>query len=230
MARTGLRVTVAGGGIGGLSAALLLSRIGAEVTVVERVPEPAAVGAAIALYPNGLAVLYGLGLRERLHERAFRVRRGVYTLNGRVVLDAAVPDLGHGLDHILAIIRSGLHQVLYEAAVGSERVDARFGHEVIGAASDGTVDVRGPGGDTYELGSDLVVGADGVRSVVRAAADLGARLADTRSIALRALVPGEGFGRTTIGEHWSGLGIAIAGPVGDGAATGGATHPPCRHP
>ncbi|MQA84701.1 MAG: FAD-dependent oxidoreductase [Streptosporangiales bacterium] len=215
--RNGLRVTVVGGGIGGLSTALLLSRIGAQVTMVERVPKPGAAGVAIALYPNGLAVLYGLGLRERLHERAFAVRRGMYSLNGRVVLDIAFPDFGHGLDHVLALTRSALHQVLYDATRRSRHIDARFGHEVIGMA-DGRLHIRGPTGVAYQLRHDLVVGADGVHSTVRAAAGFAARRVGSPSIALRALVLGEGFGQTAIGEHWSRLGIAIAAPLGDGTS------------
>ena len=58
----GCDVVVAGGGIGGMTAALLLGSAGASVTLLERVAEPAAVGAGILLQPNGLAVLYALGL------------------------------------------------------------------------------------------------------------------------------------------------------------------------
>ena len=57
MAGAVLRVTVVGGGIGGMAAALLLSHVGARVTLCERAAGPSAAGGAIALYPNGLAVL-----------------------------------------------------------------------------------------------------------------------------------------------------------------------------
>jgi 2-polyprenyl-6-methoxyphenol hydroxylase-like FAD-dependent oxidoreductase len=53
----GCNVVIAGGGIGGMTAALLLGSAGASVTLLERVAEPAAVGAGILLQPNGLAVL-----------------------------------------------------------------------------------------------------------------------------------------------------------------------------
>ena len=66
----GARVVVAGAGVGGATAARLLAALGARVTLLERVREPRAVGAGILLQPNGLAVLYALGLRDRLSSRS----------------------------------------------------------------------------------------------------------------------------------------------------------------
>jgi salicylate hydroxylase len=53
---------VVGAGIGGLTASLVLSRVAARVTLVERAERPSEVGAALALQPNGMAVLDRLGL------------------------------------------------------------------------------------------------------------------------------------------------------------------------
>lgn len=68
-----LSVVVAGGGIGGLGAALLLARAGADVTLVEQVEDPAEVGAGLLLKPNGLAVLQGLGLDDVVAAAGMRV-------------------------------------------------------------------------------------------------------------------------------------------------------------
>jgi glycine/D-amino acid oxidase-like deaminating enzyme len=68
----GCNVMIAGGGIGGMTAALLLGSAGASVRLLERVAEPAAVGAGLLLQPNGLAVLYALGLAEQLQRAAWR--------------------------------------------------------------------------------------------------------------------------------------------------------------
>jgi len=62
---TGARVTVVGAGIGGMATALLLARVGAAVTLLERSAEIRAVGAGILLQPNGLAVLLELKGRKR---------------------------------------------------------------------------------------------------------------------------------------------------------------------
>lgn len=68
-------VAVVGGGIGGLTAALLLARAGAAVTVFERVSEPREVGAGLLLQPNGLAVLDSLSLSQPRSPRAQARRR-----------------------------------------------------------------------------------------------------------------------------------------------------------
>ena len=53
---------VVGAGIGGFAASLMLSRVSEQVTLVERAERPAEVGAALALQPNGMAILDCLGL------------------------------------------------------------------------------------------------------------------------------------------------------------------------
>ena len=63
---SGLNVIVAGAATAGCSAALFLARGGAEVTLVERIAEPTAIGAGIAIAENGIAVLDSLGLGPAL--------------------------------------------------------------------------------------------------------------------------------------------------------------------
>ena len=62
MVLSGLNVVIVGGATGGCAAALLFVRAGASVTLIERVAEPRAIGAGIAIAENGLAVLESLGL------------------------------------------------------------------------------------------------------------------------------------------------------------------------
>jgi len=66
MQLTDMHVIVVGGATGGSAAALLLARAGARVTLLERVAQPRAVGAGIAIAENGMAVLESLGLRPAL--------------------------------------------------------------------------------------------------------------------------------------------------------------------
>ena len=65
--RSARRAVVAGAGPGGSVTALLLAACGWQVSLLERVAAPTAVGAGILLQPNGLAVLAALGLHEPIH-------------------------------------------------------------------------------------------------------------------------------------------------------------------
>lgn len=193
----GVRVSVVGAGIGGACAAVLLARAGAEVTLVERVAEPRAIGAGILLQPNGLAVLYGLGLRDAIMQGSFVTREGaIYDAAGRPLVRLQTFDFGDGLDHFVAIRRSTLSELLIDRVERDTGIDTSFGVEV------------------HEIPeSDLVIGADGVHSVVRSACGIPHRLHRTGVSYVRGLVDGDvvdGFG-----EYWTRLGLFGIGPVGD---------------
>src|SRR5260370_33217879 len=86
----GLPVIVAGGGIGGLAAALALTRQGFAVKVLEQAPQLGEIGAGIQLGPNGFAAFDALGLGEKARARA------VYT-DEMVMYDALGHAAGCGL-------------------------------------------------------------------------------------------------------------------------------------
>jgi 2-polyprenyl-6-methoxyphenol hydroxylase-like FAD-dependent oxidoreductase len=203
-----LHVVVAGAAIGGATAALLLARAGARVTLLERVSQPRAVGAGIVLQPNGLAVLFGLGLRDALEARATVAREARFATPDRVLFAQRLPDFGEGLDHALVIRRGDLFTILLDAVAAEPRIEASFGAEVTAAGREGSVRV---GGRT--LAADLVVGADGVRSRVREHGDFGARVVPGKTF-LRAIAPVVEAG--ALGEWWTRLGIFGAAPVPDG--------------
>jgi 2-polyprenyl-6-methoxyphenol hydroxylase-like FAD-dependent oxidoreductase len=207
------RVIVVGGAIGGAATALLLARDGARVTLLERVREPGAVGAGIMLQPNGLAVLYGLGLGDRLRERAYRAGAvGIADGAGRPILQAPVSDFGAGLDHALVLRRSHLFGVLLDAVAAEPRIECRFGTEVLAVSGDGTVTYRHDG-ERGTLEGELVVGADGVHSCVREHGRFEARVV-RGAWYLRGLAPPMAIDGLT--EYWTGLGIFGAAPCGDG--------------
>jgi 2-polyprenyl-6-methoxyphenol hydroxylase-like FAD-dependent oxidoreductase len=204
---------VAGAGIGGAAAALCLANAGVHVTLCERVPEPRSVGGGILLQPNGLAVLYGLGLRDALRARA-AVARAIDLADGhgRRIATTPVPDFGGGFDHVLVTRRSHLQTVLLDAVASHRRIRTRFGWEVVGASADGRVTVQGDG--TVEtVAAGVVVGADGVHSSLRKSGRFAATVTPGVEY-LRGLVAPLGVEIMT--EYWTALGIFGAGPVDDG--------------
>jgi 2-polyprenyl-6-methoxyphenol hydroxylase-like FAD-dependent oxidoreductase len=208
----GRHVVVVGGGVGGVTTALLLAELGARVTLLERIAAPKAVGAGIMLQPNGLAVLYGLGLRDALARGAHRLASfGTADERGHVIVRTAVPDFGRGLDHVLVLRRSHLFSVLADAAAAHPAIDARFGLEVESVTPEGTVTFRD--GASHSLRADLVVGADGVHSCVRSHGHFGARLR-RGAWYLRGLAAPTPVEPVT--EYWTRLGIFGAAPVVDG--------------
>ncbi|RLV50674.1 FAD-dependent monooxygenase [Nocardioides mangrovicus] len=162
-----MRVAVVGLGSAGPALALLLADAGHEVEVLEREPDPGPVGAGIWLQHLGQEVLDRLGLLDGLRAVSRPVDRveGV-TVSGRTVMDFGYADLP-GATPALGVNRGALFSLLHRALLGSA-ARVRTGVTVTGVrpAAGGAVVETGAG----DLGPyDLVVGADGSRSVVRAA-------------------------------------------------------------
>ncbi|MFF3607001.1 FAD-dependent oxidoreductase [Streptomyces sp. NPDC002463] len=161
-------VAVIGGGIAGLTLALALRREGVDCTVFERSPEPAEVGAGLQLAPNATRLLHRLGVAEALRAvavlpRALRMRGWDDDRPfGTTALGAACRR-GYGAPYY-TVHRAQLHRVLWEA-VGGGRV--RTGHRLTDLTEDPEgVDLGFASGARHRAG--VVIGADGVHSVVRA--------------------------------------------------------------
>ncbi|HEY6683036.1 MAG TPA: NAD(P)/FAD-dependent oxidoreductase [Propionibacteriaceae bacterium] len=207
---------VVGAGIGGLTASLVLSRVAARVTLVERAERPSEVGAALALQPNGMAVLDRLGLLPAVEAVSARIdRMDIRSVTGRRLLTAGMPDLGGGLDHAIAVRRTDLHRLLLEAVAGVASVDTRFGWAAVSADPSGAVRItstaeNGPdfGGD--ELRADVVVAADGVNSAVRSTGGFVSRVSSGSSY-VRAIVRGRA--NPWFEEYWTPLGSFGQAPL-----------------
>lgn len=159
---------IVGAGIGGLAAAVGLHRAGWEVLVLERAEALGEVGAGIALWSNALRALEWLGVGAGIRAHGtLQGEGGVRTPDGRWLTRTSGADLQGVLDvldvRLLLVHRADLHRALSEALPDGV---VRVGATVTGLHGDG---VRYRVGDAERLAEgDVVVGADGLRSTVRA--------------------------------------------------------------
>src|SRR4029434_2085174 len=113
------------------------------------------VGAALALQPNGMAVLDRLGLLSAVEAVGARVDRvGIRNVTGQRLLNAKMPNLGAGLDHAIAVRRADLHRLLLEAVGGVASVETRFGCVAMGADPSGLVRITSTGENGPDFGLD----------------------------------------------------------------------------
>jgi salicylate hydroxylase len=163
-------VLIVGGGIGGLAAALALSKQGVASTIFEQAPELGEIGAGIQLGPNAFAAFDALGLGERARTRA------VYTddlimcdaVDAKVVVKIPTGQAFRDrFDNPYAVIhRADMHQSLLEAAKESDHVEFLTSTRIerIETLANG---VRVYDQNNRAFDGQALIGADGVKSVVR---------------------------------------------------------------
>lgn len=159
---------IVGGGIGGLSAAVALTRSGWRVSVLERAAELREVGAGITLMANALRGLDALGLGDAVRgQGAAEAPGGLRTSDGRWLSRVDGAEMTRLLGTTaLGIHRATLHRILRDA-LPTETL--RTGAEVVDVDSraDGATVRYRRHGESAEVRADLVVGADGLHSVLR---------------------------------------------------------------
>ncbi len=167
------KIIIAGAGIGGLTAALAISQSGLNVALIEREDGFREVGAGIQLSPNANHVLRKLGVLSSLEAhvstvdsvRIFSARTG--SIVNQFPLGETIAER-HGAPYHV-IHRADLHSVLLEACLSDPKIQIRLGSAIVDARPDEagvTVEFNTTDGLASQRGSALI-GADGVRSVVR---------------------------------------------------------------
>ncbi|HNR22323.1 MAG TPA: FAD-dependent monooxygenase [Steroidobacteraceae bacterium] len=187
-----LRIALVGGGIAGLSAACALQQRGFRVRVYEQAERLAEVGAGLTVTPNATHVLLALGLGDELARHGMQPARGGarHWRTGRLLAEF---ERGAGLTErygapYLQIHRADLHDALARSVLAHDPqcllLDHRF--ESLSQDADG-VTIRFANGARAE--ADVAIGADGIRSAVRAQLFGAGQPRFTGYIAWRGLVP-----------------------------------------
>lgn len=188
-------VMIAGGGIGGLAAALSIAGQGLHVSLFEQAEEFGEVGAGIQLSPNCTRVLFDLGLEDAIRACAFVPESSQIRAWNSGKQIASAP-LGTDIEQIygypyLHVHRADLVAVLADAVRLSDRVEMYMGEPAGEFEQTGEPDnqaVRVSWRDKTIAGSALV-GADGIRSGVRERLFGEQEPQFTGNVAFRALVP-----------------------------------------
>jgi FAD-dependent urate hydroxylase len=184
----GLRAVVIGAGMGGLAAGIALRGAGFEVDVYERADEMLSVGAGVCMWPNGAKALNALGAGPRIAAQSPVLSAVRYFgENGEVLSTIELERLTMSVgQRAFPLAREDLQAALLER-FGRERL--HLGRECIRAEQNGAT-VVAHFADGSRASGDLLVGADGVRSVVRSIVEPSAQLRYGYSTWL-GMVPGD---------------------------------------
>ena len=194
-----LHAVIAGAGVGGLTAALALARAGLRVSLLERAPVLGETGAGIQLAPNATGVLAELGLLERVMQAALtpeylRIRRARDGVELAHFPLGVIAEARWGAPSAV-IHRADLQKALLERCAAHPAISLETGATVAGFAesSDGVEVAIRQDGVARRMTADLLIGADGLRSAIRARLGLG--LSDepvwSGRTAWRALLPAD---------------------------------------
>ncbi len=161
-----MRAVIIGAGIAGLAAALRLHQAGWETLVVERAPRRRGGGYGVTFGGIGHDGAERMGVLPELKRRAFVTRELVYrkaTGERRFALSGETIAATMG-GKSFTILRGDIEAVLYEAV--KDRTTIRFGSTITAVEQDAAVHVTLSDGTTER--ADLLIGADGLHSAVRA--------------------------------------------------------------
>jgi 2-polyprenyl-6-methoxyphenol hydroxylase-like FAD-dependent oxidoreductase len=223
MAKTQRNIVIAGGGIGGLTAAIAFARRGINTTVLERSSFADQTGAGIQLGPNATRILKELGVLDVIRPAAFRPD-AMWLYDGPSGRQLQALPLGKQADKYygapyLTLHRADLHDGLHSVAEKLAPIKLKTGFDATSIKTDGdTVLVRSA--DGVEAKGSCLIGADGLWSTARDLLFPRDRLRFTGATAWRALLDRKDlpspFDAPVIGL-WFGPGAHVVHyPVGGG--------------
>ncbi|MEM1133654.1 MAG: FAD-dependent monooxygenase [Pseudomonadota bacterium] len=185
------KAIIAGGGIGGLTAALCLHHFGWDALVYEQAEAIGEVGAGIQISPNGIKVLRTLGLGEPVLAAGFRPKAAEFRggTSGRLIFRESMVgyEAKYGAPYVhihradlIAILQQAVEERMPEAIRTNMQVTG-YGQ---GADSAWLMLSDGP-----QISGDVVIGADGIHSAIRTQMLGAEKPRFTGNIAWRAVVP-----------------------------------------
>src|SRR3954470_2697908 len=187
----GLRIAIVGGGIGGLTLALALRQRGMTAEVFEQAPQRTEIGAAVALSANSTRELRRLGVLDGIAAASTEPSELIYRGwrdDQRIAAFPVHKDLAYQTRFdapYYGIHRADLQRVLGGALGGA---GLHLGHRLVDLVDQGD-SVRLEFADARAAEANLVIGADGVRSVVRRFVTGGEDAVYSGTSAFRGIVP-----------------------------------------
>src|SRR5436190_4220262 len=169
-----MKIVIAGAGIGGLTAAMCLHRAGFDVEIFDQVSELKPLGVGINIQAGAVRILSGLGLEPALAATGIETRELRYANRHGQTIWADPRGRHAGLPWPqFSIHRGELQMILFDAArrmLGADKI--KFGRRIASLGQKGNkasarfADRDGASVETAE--ADILVGADGTHSAVRA--------------------------------------------------------------
>ena len=165
-----MHVLIAGGGVGGLALALMLHQRGIGCTVLEAAAEVKPLGVGINTLPHAIRELAALDLLPALDGVGIRTRelRYLNRFGQEIWQEPRGIWAGHEVPQF-SIHRGHLHQVLWQAAEARLPKDALLRNARLQGVTQNANGITAHLADGRSLSGDVLIGADGIHSIIRAA-------------------------------------------------------------